>query len=74
MTDRVNSFVVILDKDMRIDDAQNTITALQQIKGVISVVPQISSPEDVVHAQRVVTQVADKLVNFVKTEVLQWKG
>ena len=41
MTDRINAFIVILDRDIREDDAEDTITALKQIKGVLSVKPKL---------------------------------
>ena len=42
MTDRYHSFVVTLESDLRSDDADATLTALRQIKGVIDVRPQTS--------------------------------
>lgn len=39
MTDRISAFTVILDKDLRDDDAQLTIDAIAQIKGVLTVEP-----------------------------------
>jgi len=43
MTDRFAGFVVSLDKDLREDDAAATLNAIRQIKGVIDVVPVVSS-------------------------------
>jgi hypothetical protein len=37
MTDRINAFLVILEKGIREDDAESTIGALNQIKGVAGV-------------------------------------
>ncbi len=39
MTDRYAGFVVVLDEDVREDDAQATINAIRQIKGVLGVEP-----------------------------------
>lgn len=41
MTDRYSGFVVTLKEDMREDDAQATIGALRQIKGVVDVQPVV---------------------------------
>jgi ACT domain-containing protein len=39
MTDRYKAFLVTLDSDVRSDDAEPTIAAIRQIKGVIDVAP-----------------------------------
>lgn len=48
MTDRYNSFTVVLERDMRSDDAESLITAIKQLRGVISVEPTVSNPDSVV--------------------------
>lgn len=45
MTDRVAGFLVTLDSDLRVDDAEPTLAAIRQIRGVIAVEPIESSPE-----------------------------
>lgn len=45
MTDRHSGYVVVLDKDIREDDAEAVITALKMIKGVVGVKPVISGIE-----------------------------
>lgn len=45
MTDRFKGFVVILVEPIREDDAEQTIKAIEQIKGVLSVRPIIRTPE-----------------------------
>lgn len=42
MTDRFNALVVVLENDVRDDDAEATINAIKQIKGVISVEGNVS--------------------------------
>lgn len=42
MTDRHKGYVVVLADDIREDDAKATITAMEQIKGVISVEPIVN--------------------------------
>jgi hypothetical protein len=39
MTDRHAAYLVVLENDIREDDAETTISALRQIKGVIDVQP-----------------------------------
>ncbi len=39
VTDRHSAYIVVLKEDLREDDAARTITALEEIKGVLSVEP-----------------------------------
>lgn len=41
MTDRHAGYIVVLDKDIREDDAEATLTALRRVRGVISIEPII---------------------------------
>ena len=42
MTDRFHSLVVVLEKDMRSDDAEGLIQAIRHMRGVASVAGNIS--------------------------------
>ena len=48
MTDHLHSLTVVFDKDMREDDAECIINAIQMIKGVQTVHLNVSGPE--IHA------------------------
>jgi hypothetical protein len=61
MTDRINAFIVILDRDIREDDAEDTITALKQIKGVISVKPHVKNMSDSIALEQVRLELTEKL-------------
>jgi cell division protein FtsX len=37
MTDRIHSFTVVLDHDLREDDAKPIVDAIKQLRGVVSV-------------------------------------
>lgn len=52
MTDRINSFLVVLEHDIRADDAEHLITAMNLFKGVISVTPNIGNVMDIVAEER----------------------
>jgi len=43
MTDRHSGYVVVLEEDLRSDDAEATLTALRMTKGVLTVEPIIAS-------------------------------
>lgn len=52
MTDRYSGFVVTLSRDIREDDAEATIAAIRQIKGVVDVKPVISDASSMIESQR----------------------
>jgi len=68
MTDRIHGIVVTLDKDIRIDDAQPTIDAIKQIKGVIDARPVATSAEDHLNRMRVRTELAARLWEVIHGE------
>jgi hypothetical protein len=61
MTDRIHSLTIVLERDIRIDDAQATIAAIGQIKGVLSVTPNVASIEDHIAFERARRELADKI-------------
>ncbi len=42
MTDRLNALIVILEHDIREDDAEPIINAIQQLRGVLQVEPHVA--------------------------------
>ena len=46
MTDRVKGFTVTLERDIREDDFQRILEAVEMIKGVAHVEPSISTVDD----------------------------
>jgi hypothetical protein len=66
MTDRHSAYLVILEHDMREDDAQATVTALGQIKGVLSVGPYVAENmvNDIAEA-RVRNELTQKLIEVL---------
>ena len=61
MTDRFNAFIVVLAKDIREDDAQATIKAIKQIKGVLRVTPHTAGIHETIAETRVRTELGNKL-------------
>lgn len=66
MTDRYKGFVVALKNDMRSDDAQRTIEAIQMIQGVLSVKPLISTSEDGIAEMRAKQELLSKIYDLFK--------
>lgn len=61
MTDRINAITVVLDKDMRVDDAESLLAAIRQLRGVLSVDPHVSEPGDHIAQNRARRELCDSL-------------
>lgn len=61
MTDRYMAFTVVLDKDIREDDAEYIVNALKAIKHVLKVTPVVSNIEMHVAEARVRLDLERKL-------------
>ena len=61
MTDRINAFVVILEHDLRDDDAQAIINAIRQLKGVLDVQPHVAGFDAAIAEARVRHELRQKL-------------
>ena len=48
MTDRINAFIVILEQDLREDDADMTLTAIGRLRGVLEVRPHKADSNSVI--------------------------
>ncbi len=66
MTDRYNALTVVLDRNIREDDAEQLINAIRMLRGVLSVDPHVSDLNDHVAAMRVKRDLTEKLFNVMK--------
>lgn len=66
MTTTHAGYVVVLDANMREDDAQATIAALQQIKGVIDVKPLVGGGEQAIATSRAKHAILTKLYEVLE--------
>lgn len=65
MTDRLNALTVVLDRDIRVDDAEPLIAAIRQLRGVLSVELHVSDLEDSIAQTRVRRELGEKLIAIV---------
>lgn len=65
MTDRYNAFVVILEKDIRDDDAEQIINAIKMVKGVLDVTPHIADPRDAIATTRAKQEIMERIVKNI---------
>lgn len=61
MTDRYSGYIVVLENDIREDDAESTINAIKHIKGVLSVTPHTKNMDEVVAYMRFKNEFLKKL-------------
>ncbi len=61
MTDRYSTLTVVLENDVRDDDAQALIAAIQQLRGVLKVSGNISDPTSYMAEERARKDFGDKL-------------
>lgn len=61
MTDRFHSLTVVLDQNIRDDEAEDLMTAIGMIKGVVSVAGNVSDLSEHVARQRLVIELRRKL-------------
>lgn len=65
MTDRFNSLTVVLEKNVRDDDAEALIAAIMQFKGVIAVEGNVASFDSIVADQRARHELAGKVMDVI---------
>lgn len=68
MTDRFKGFVVVLDADVREDDAEDIKKALGMVKGVIEVAPVAVATDDFINRSRIRMELVEKLFNVLRSE------
>jgi len=68
MTDRVKGFTVTLKEDIREDDFQDVIKAVELIKGVIHVEPLLVTVDDHVVKQRIKLKMIQKILKMLNDD------
>ena len=61
MSDRYNSLIVILEKDLKDEDAEPLMEAIKQFRGVLSVRPNVSDINSLMAEKRVRQELGEKL-------------
>ena len=61
MTDRFHSLTVVLDVNVRDDDAESIINAIRMVKHVQSVTPHVADPTSHMAEERARRELGDKL-------------
>lgn len=65
MTDRFNTLTVVLEKDIRDDDAEHILTAIRMVRGVLSVKGNVSDPSAYMAEERAKREIGQKLLAVI---------
>lgn len=68
VTDRYNAVIVVLEDDIRDDDAVGLLTAIRQLRGVLSVMPHVANTSDHIAIERVRFELEGKLWKVLHPE------
>jgi hypothetical protein len=61
MSDRYNYLTVVLERDLKDEDAESLIAAIKQLRGVLSVTPNIVDPTALLAEKRAQAELTAKL-------------
>ncbi len=61
MSDRINNLTVVLESDIRTDDADELIGAIRLLQGVVAVGGNVADPQDYVVKERIKREISLKL-------------
>lgn len=67
MAERFNGFLVVLEEDIREDDAQSLMNAIRHLRGVLSVAGNVASVSDHIATARAKAEFARRLLDIVQT-------
>ena len=65
MTDRYYALTVVLEKDIREDDAHHLLNAIRMLKGVLRVKTHVSNIETLMAEERAKDELGRKLIDIV---------
>lgn len=68
MTDRLNALTIVLENNIREDDAQALISAISMLRGVLSVDVNVADINAHVAEKRVRREVLDSLIKLANSE------
>lgn len=69
MTDRLKGVIVTFSKEIREDDAEETVNAIRMIKGVLSVRECVANADDYMMYEMGYTDCRRKIFEILKQEV-----
>jgi len=74
MTDRIRHLTVTLDEDMRDDDITLIVSAIEHVRGVANVLPNIVTCQDHLARQAVRAEVQERLHDAIESAFRKSRG
>lgn len=71
MSDHYNAFLIILGSDIKDEEAQATINAIRQIRGVIDVQPHIADPDVAIAKAQLRAALFQELFEVLQAKLLK---
>ena len=68
MTDRYKGVVVTFDRDIREDDAEETLNAIRHIRGVLEVQPVVANYDDHMNRELVRRDLGKRIMDVLRSE------
>lgn len=68
MTDRYSGYVVVLERDIRDDDAEHVLGLLRNLKGVQSVQPVVNTPELMIAEDRAQRKIETRVLTALRKD------
>lgn len=65
MTTRFNSLTIVLEKEIREDDAEHLINAIKMLRGVLSVEGDVIYRETYIAEERALQKIRDQITPFL---------
>lgn len=65
MTDRLRGVIVTFEKDIREDDAEHVILAIEQLRNVLSVKPIVASIDSHISEERAKSELGRKVLKVI---------
>lgn len=66
MTDRINSLTIVIERDIRDDDCQPLIAAIQMMRGVLTVKANVANHSDFMAEERAKHELTKKIWEALK--------
>jgi len=65
MTDRINTITIVLERDVRDDDIEPLVQALQMIRGVAAVKPNVAHVSDFMAEERAKRDMGHRILDAI---------
>ena len=65
MTDRFSTLTVVLEKDIRKDDAEGLIEAIRRLRGVLNVAGNVSDSTEWMAQERARHELGEKIIRII---------